>query len=290
MKLFENLKRNNALRREQKENERKLKHARSRATLSAKKNGKVALCLSGGGARGFAHVGAIQALMEENIHFDLVAGTSAGALVGSLYAGGIKPKEIMNYAQNLDLKDVKSGFILKPDSAENIAKLVSHFLGNKTFEQLDKPFYAVATDLVTARQVVLDSGNVATAVSASCAVPLAFKPVVMGEAHLVDGGLLNNIPADVCRMMGADYVITVDVNPGRGEGTNELGIVEVLKATFSIMGANASLTGLMNSDVVISADTSGYSSMKKTGYREMYELGYKSAKSKCEEIINLIYK
>ena len=123
MKLFENLKRNNALRREQKENERKLKHARSRATLSAKKNGKVALCLSGGGARGFAHVGAIQALMEENIHFDLVAGTSAGALVGSLYAGGIKPKEIMNYAQNLDLKDVKSGFILKPDSAENIAKL-----------------------------------------------------------------------------------------------------------------------------------------------------------------------
>ncbi|MBR7141763.1 MAG: patatin-like phospholipase family protein [Clostridia bacterium] len=290
MKLFENLKRNNALRREQKENERKLKHARSRATLSAKKNGKVALCLSGGGARGFAHVGAIQALMEENIHFDLVAGTSAGALVGSLYAGGIKPKEIMNYAQNLDLKDVKSGFILKPDSAENIAKLVSHFLGNKTFEQLDKPFYAVATDLVTARQVVLDSGNVATAVSASCAVPLAFKPVVMGEAHLVDGGLLNNIPADVCRMMGADYVIAVDVNPGRGEGTNELGIVEVLKATFSIMGANASLTGLMNSDVVISADTSGYSSMKKTGFREMYELGYKSAKSKCEEIINLIYK
>ena len=290
MKLFENLKRNNALRREQKENERKLKHARSRATLSAKKNGKVALCLSGGGARGFAHVGAIQALMEENIHFDLVAGTSAGALVGSLYAGGIKPKEIMNYAQNLDLKDVKSGFILKPDSAENIAKLVSHFLGEKTFDQLDKPFYAVATDLVTARQVVLDSGNVATAVSASCAVPLAFKPVVMGEAHLVDGGLLNNIPADVCRMMGADYVITVDVNPGRGEGTNELGIVEVLKATFSIMGANASLTGLMNSDVVISADTSGYSSMKKTGFREMYELGYKSAKSKCEEIINLIYK
>ena len=290
MKLFENLKRNNALRREQKENERKLKHARSRATLSAKKNGKVALCLSGGGARGFAHVGAIQALMEENIHFDLVAGTSAGALVGSLYAGGIKPKEIMNYAQNLDLKDVKSGFILKPDSAENIAKLVSNFLGEKTFDQLDKPFYAVATDLVTARQVVLDSGNVATAVSASCAVPLAFKPVVMGEAHLVDGGLLNNIPADVCRMMGADYVITVDVNPGRGEGTNELGIVEVLKATFSIMGANASLTGLMNSDVVISADTSGYSSMKKTGYREMYELGYKSAKSKCEEIINLIYK
>ncbi|MBO5214837.1 MAG: patatin-like phospholipase family protein [Clostridia bacterium] len=290
MKLFENLKRNNALRREQKENERKLKHARSRATLSAKKNGKVALCLSGGGARGFAHVGAIQALMEENIHFDLVAGTSAGALVGSLYAGGIKPKEIMNYAQNLDLKDVKSGFILKPDSAENIAKLVSNFLGEKTFDQLDKPFYAVATDLVTARQVVLDSGNVATAVSASCAVPLAFKPVVMGEAHLVDGGLLNNIPADVCRMMGADYVITVDVNPGRGEGTNELGIVEVLKATFSIMGVNASVTGLMNSDVVISADTSGYSSMKKTGYREMYELGYKSAKSKCEEIINLIYK
>ena len=290
MKLFENLKRNNALRREQKENERKLKHARSRATLSAKKNGKVALCLSGGGARGFAHVGAIQALMEENIHFDLVAGTSAGALVGSLYAGGIKPKEIMNYAQNLDLKDVKSGFILKPDSAENIAKLVANFLGEKTFDQLDKPFYAVATDLVTARQVVLDSGNVATAVSASCAVPLAFKPVVMGEAHLVDGGLLNNIPADVCRMMGADYVITVDVNPGRGEGTNELGIVEVLKATFSIMGANASVTGLMNSDVVISADTSGYSSMKKTGYREMYELGYKSAKSKCEEIINLIYK
>jgi NTE family protein len=290
MKWLETIKRNNSLRREQKENERKMKHARSRATLSAKKKGKVALCLSGGGARGFAHVGAIQALMEENIHFDIVAGTSAGALVGSLYAGGISPKAIMDYAQNLDLKDVKSGFILKPDNAENIAKLVSHFLGNKTFDQLDIPFYAVATDLVTARQIILDSGIVSTAVSASCAVPLAFKPVVMGEMHLVDGGLLNNIPADVCRMMGADYVITVDVNPGRGEGTNELGIVDVLKATFSIMGANASFSGLMNSDIVISADTTGYSSMKKTGYREMYTLGYNSAKSKCEEIIDLIYR
>ena len=136
----------------------------------------------------------------------------------------------------------------------------------------------------------MDSGLVSTAVSASCAVPLVFKPVVMGEMHLVDGGLLNNIPTDVCRMMGADFVITIDVNPSRGEGTSEMGIVEVLKASFSIMSANSSLAGLVNSDIVVSVDTSEYSSMKKNGYKEMYELGYKAAREKCEQIIELIYE
>ena len=113
MKWIENIKRNSALKKQQKENERKMKHARSRATCLAKKKGKVALCLSGGGARGFAHVGAIQAFLDEHIHFDIVAGTSAGSLVGALYCGGVSPKRIMEYADKLDLKDIKSGFILQ---------------------------------------------------------------------------------------------------------------------------------------------------------------------------------
>ena len=112
----------------------------------------------------------------------------------------------------------------------------------------------------------------------------------MGNKHLVDGGLLNNIPADVCRMVGADNVVTVDVNPTRGGGTSEMGLISVLKATFDIMGANSSVHGLINSDIIVAPDLSAFKSTDKDGYEEMYRLGYEAAKEKCDEILRLIYK
>ena len=271
---------------------KKIQEKRDRLLREGKlaKRGKVALCLGGGGARGFAHVGAIKAFIERNIKFDMVVGTSAGSLVGALYAGGASVEKIMSYADALSMKDIKSGFFLKPGDPKKVGKIVTDIIGEKNIEDLSLPFYAVATDLVESRQVILDSGSVSDAVSASCAVPLVFKPVVMGEKHLVDGGLLNNIPADVCRMLGADIVITVDVNPTRGEGTEELGLVPVLKATFSIMSANSSERGLINSDIIIATDLSKFRSTKKDGYEEMVELGYRATMDKMDEVIKLIYK
>lgn len=290
MKWWENYKLNKKLKKGRALGKRSEKRKQALLSGEVKKRGRVALCLGGGGARGFAHIGALQAFLEEGIDFDMVVGTSVGALVGSLYAGGITPAQMLQKGEALEMKDVKKGFIFQPDDSMKIGKIVEEMLGDVTIEQLKKPFCAVATDLVEGRQVLLDKGSVKLAVSASATVPLFFKPIIDGERHLVDGGLLNNIPADVCRMLGADYVITVDVNPTRGGGTTETGIIPVLKATFDIMGANASYHGLVNSDVIVAPDLSAFRSTDKAGYEEMYRLGYAAAKQKSREIIELIYK
>lgn len=154
-------------------------------------------------------------------------------------------------------------------------------------EDMLTPFYCVAVDIVTGKEVVFDSGNVSAAVSASCAVPLVFRPVVIGEKHLVDGGVLNNIPASVCKMFGADFVVTVDVNPTRGGGSSELGMFDVIKATFNIMTAHTSVEGLRMSDVIVAPMLSEFSAAKKDGFEKMIEIGYDAAKEKIEQIKNL---
>ena len=266
------------------------KRLMARLAGKAKRKGVVALCLGGGGARGFAHIGAIKAFEEAGIDFDFVVGTSVGALVGALYAGGVSADDMMKKGASLEMKDLKKGLFFQPDDSNKIGKIVTDILGDADIKSLKKPFACVAVDLVTGKQVIMDSGKVGKAVSASATVPLFFKPLIDGERHLVDGGLLNNIPADVCRMMGADYVVTVDVNPTRGGGTDDMGLVSVLKATFNIMGANSSYHGLINSDIIVAPDMSKFSSTSKDGYEEMYTLGYAEAKKYCDEIIETIYK
>lgn len=248
---------------------------------------KMGLCLSGGGARGFAHIGAIKAFEEAGIDFDLVVGVSAGSIVGALYAFGKTAEEMTEYGAKLDMKSVHNGVLPLPNDASKIGKIVTDFIGDENIESFRKKFACVAVDLVEARQIVINSGSVGEAVSASSCVPGLFKPVVSGERHLVDGGLLNNIPADVCKMLGAEKVITVDVNPTRGGGTSDTSLLSVVKATVSIMTSNSSIAGLKNSDVVIAPDLSGFSASSKEGWREMIELGYEEAKKHIEEIKNL---
>ncbi len=244
----------------------------------------VALCLGGGGARGFAHIGAIKAFEEAGVSFNTVVGTSVGSLVGALYCAGIDAETMIRYADTVQMRDVYNGIVITPNDPAKIGKLVSNLIGTKDIVNLGKKFVAVAVDLVTAKQTVLTEGNVANAVSASCAVPILYKPVIMGGKHLCDGGLMNNIPADVCRMVGATHVVTVDVNSSRGSGTSGTGLFDVIKATLSITMANSSVEGLRLSDVIIAPDTSKFSSMSKSGYKEMIELGYKAAKEKISEI------
>lgn len=290
MKWWDKHKEIKRLKREQAENKRNMKRTQMRIVGKVKRKGKAALCLGGGGARGFAHIGALQAFKEEGIDFDIVVGCSAGSIVGALYAAGVDPKDMLSHGAGIQMKDIKKGFIWSPDDSMKIGKIVSDIIGDAEFKDLKKPFAAVATDLIEGKQVIIDSGSVAIAAAASSTVPLFFKPLVYGNYHLVDGGLLNNIPADVCRMLGADYVITVDVNPTRGGGTEETGLLSVLKASFDIMGANASVQGLINSDIIIAPDLSAFKATNKDGYEEMYRLGYEAAKLKCGEIVNLIYK
>lgn len=254
-----------------------------------KKRGVIGLCLGGGGARGFAHIGVLRAFEEYGVKYDLCVGTSAGALVGAIACCGCRAEDIYAYGEKLNMRDIRSKNLLISASTDGIKKVVEDNVGKRKIEELPTKFCAVATDLVSAREILLCEGDLGTAVAASCCVPQFFKPVILNDLHLVDGGLLNNIPADVCRMLGADYVITVDVNPTRYAGTEELGSIAVIKASFSIMMANSSYKGYLNSDIMIKVDTEKFKSYSKDGFDTMYALGYEAGKAAIPEILEKLY-
>ncbi len=247
----------------------------------------VGLVLGGGGARGFVQVGALKAFEELKIDFDLCVGTSVGSIVGALYCAGIKPDEIARAAEKIEFSDLHGKILIKPDDPRKIGAIVYGLIGDAKIENLYKKYAAVATDLKTGKQVILDSGSVIDAVSASSAYPIVYSPLSLNGMNLSDGGLTNNIPADVARMLGAKKVVTVDAHGARGSGTDGKGLFDMLKAMFSIMSANASTVGLMQSDIVIAPDTSAFSSTSKAGYAEMIEIGYRAAMENAEAIEQL---
>lgn len=179
-------------------------------------SGKLGLALGSGSSRGWAHIGVIRALEEAGLHVNFVAGTSIGALVGAVYAsGGID--ELEDIVLRLDWKKItyfvdmvlpKSGLI---DGKKISAFVQSHTKG-VTIEELQIPFCAVATDLYTGSEVAIKQGDIIEAVRASISVPGIFTPVRKNDGILVDGGLVNPVPVDIVRQMGADFVIAVDLN------------------------------------------------------------------------------
>ena len=252
-----------------------------------KLNFKLGLALSGGGTRGLAHIGVLKAFQEERIGFDCVAGTSFGSLVGALYCACVGIDEIVEAAKRITRKDIVNRFWVGSD-AGNIGRAVNPFLEGKTFNDLAVPFAAVAVDITDGQEVVLTEGNVAQAISASCAVPALFKPVEIDGMMLVDGGLLNNMPADVCRTMGAEIVIGVDLNHNRGQGTTSKKIGNILLATWNIALKSNMYKGQMNSDLVIEPELAEFNRTSMKDLDAMVEEGYRAAKEKMQEIKQLL--
>ena len=248
---------------------------------------KLGLALSGGGTRGFAHIGVLKAFNEEHIAFDCVAGTSIGSLIGSLYCAGVGLDVMIREAELVQKRELVRRFWLNSDSS-NIARVVNRLLVDKTFDELSIPFAAVAVDIASGNEAVLNSGNVAKAVSASCAVPALFTPVESDGKLLVDGGLLNNMPADVCRAMGAEKVIGVDLNHSRGSGTRSKKLTDILIATWMITTKSTMYKGEQNSDIVIEPELSNFSRASLDNIDEMVEEGYRAAKEKMPEIKKLL--
>lgn len=178
---------------------------------------RIGLALGGGSARGWAHIGVIRVLAEAGIEPDLVCGTSIGALVGAAYvAGELDPLE--KWVRSLRLQTVVSfldvslnGGLIKGDKL--ITFFRNHFV-DRDIGELARPFGAVATDLRRGREVWLREGRVSDAVRASIALPGLFTPTERDGSWLVDGGLVNPVPVSLCRAMGADLVIAVDLNTG----------------------------------------------------------------------------
>ena len=249
---------------------------------------KLGLALSGGGTRGIAHIGVFKAFEEAGFKFHCVAGTSAGSIMGALYSAGIPWQTILDEAKKLNRKDFLDKRFMVGSASDNIVRIARTLLGETTFEQLQIPFAAVAVDIRTGNEVTLNSGDVATAVAASSAVPALFTPVQIGDMALVDGGLLNNMPADLCRTMGAEVVVGVDLNHLRGQGSSSNKLKDTLLAAWSISAKNSMLKGQMNSDVIVTPELSEYSNTKLENLDAMFEEGYRAAKEKIEEITQLI--
>jgi NTE family protein len=215
---------------------------------------KVALALGGGAARGFAHVGVIKALEAQGVVPDIIVGTSAGSLVGALYAGGLSGFELQGLALQMDeaaiadwASPLASRGLLK---GEALQSYVNTSLRQRPIEALPRKFAAVATDLKTGAPVVFERGNAGMAVRASSAVPGVFMPVPVSGREYVDGGLVSPVPARAARRLGADVVIAVDIS-ARPDFQPTGSTAEVLMQTFSIMGQSIAQWELAEADVVI---------------------------------------
>lgn len=224
---------------------------------------KVALVLSGGGAKGFAHIGVLKVLEEEGIPVDLIVGTSMGSLVGGIYSLGYNSSELETFVKSLDWEitlsdDVPRAFLSKNDQmlkqryifslpingnkklslpqglikGQNVLNIFCGLAGNLPndieFSQFPIPFACVSTDLETGKEVVLKNGFLPTAMFSSMAIPVAFQSSDHQGALLVDGGLVNNFPTDVAKKMGADLIIGVDIRNDFYDRTNLKSLDNVL--------------------------------------------------------------
>ncbi len=228
---------------------------------------KIGLALGSGAARGMAHVGVLEALEREGVPVDMIAGTSAGAAVGALYACGKTAPEMVRIALELEKYRLprfidpslpRSGFI----KGKKIKDLITSFIGGDVrFSDLKIPFACVAADIDTGEEVVINRGSVPEAVRASISLPAIFAVVKNSGRYLVDGGLVNPVPVSVVKKMGADFVIAVNVMPdvadrarrtGEEKGRRkEPGIIHVLMQTLYINAHSLVRESMEGADVAI---------------------------------------
>ncbi|AJF01110.2 esterase [Pandoraea apista] len=216
---------------------------------------KIGLALGGGAARGFAHVGVIKALEARGIHADIVVGTSAGSVVGAMYASGLNGFQLNRLASTMDEASIsdwtmpfRSRGMLR---GEALQSYVNKILKDRPIEQMPRQLGIVATDLQSGAPILFRRGNTGQAVRASSSVPGVFEPVHIGSRDYVDGGLVAPVPAEYARQMGADFVIAVDISANPTAQATQ-GQFDILMQTFTIMGQSIKQYELeKNADVVI---------------------------------------
>ncbi len=285
---------------------------------------KIGLVLGGGGARGYAHIGVLKKLEEMRIPFDYIAGTSMGSIIGGFLAIGMEPDELEQVVREADWDDLfkdkteredlpirrkadddlglfgpKLGIgkdsSLLPEGVVSGQKIVFMFesitsqrMHTSDFDQLAIPYRAIATDIVTGKMVVIGSGELSMAMRASMSVPAVFDPVRRGNALLVDGGLVRNLPVDVARDMGADVVIAVDVGSklaGKEELTNALSIVYQMSGLLTVANTTAQIKTLSENDVLIApaiGNTIGSADFNKLDLA--IPLGYAAAEAMQDQL------
>jgi NTE family protein len=214
-------------------------------------NRKVGIALGGGAAKGFAHIGVLEIMDKEHIPIDMIAGTSAGSIVGALYAQGMSAariKEIVlemdwfKWVQLVDISIPKTGFL----AGKKIKELLKSIIGDVEFADLKMPFACTATDIMTGEEIIINKGSVLEAVRASIAVPVVFAASRYKERFLVDGGLVDQVPVDVIKDMNADITIAVNVTPRISSIKQRIYIDEAMSYNPPVNKSPNILTIMMN--------------------------------------------
>ncbi|MGM9424573.1 patatin-like phospholipase family protein [Hydrogenophaga sp. MI9] len=246
----------------------------------------IGIALGGGSARGFAHIGVLQALDEAKIPVSIVAGTSAGSLVGAFYAAGFSPwkmQEVALKVKDIDVADLSSGNKRGMMGGAALKRLVNGFLENMPIEKMPRRFAAVATDLATGEKVAIQRGDTGAAVVASCSIPGVFIPATFEGRELVDGGLTSPVPVGVARQLGADLVIAVDVG-GKPTTKPRSGLYEIILQSFEIMGRSLAQLEGKTANVLIQPRTDEFDSSDFSARREMIEAGYAAGQAALPEL------
>lgn len=240
---------------------------------------KVALVLGGGGAKGAAAVGVLKYVEQSGVPIDMVVGTSIGSIVGGLYSMGTTSEQLDSLFRNRAWTDLFTGSLM----GDSIVRTLRELTGSEvSFESLRIPFRCVAVDMNKMKEVVLKEGNLAQAMRASMAIPLVFKPVKIGNMKLVDGGVLNNLPVDVARDMGADIVIAVDLTVNKHKDDSSL--LTLLRPDLRKYQRNCK-----DADIYINPNLKGYGSedFSPTKIAEMITLGEKAGKASLKDLKKL---
>ncbi|MDG5490459.1 patatin-like phospholipase family protein [Psychroserpens sp. SPM9] len=282
---------------------------------------KIGLVLSGGGAKGFAHIGALKVIDSLGIKIDYVAGTSMGAIIGSLYASGYSGKQLDSIFSSLDFDKVISddlprsaktfyerdisekyavslpfnNFKLKLPSAlsrgQNVfnllSKLTLHVSQIEDFEQLPIPFFCIATNVETGKAVVLDSGNLPLAITASGAFPSLFQPVNIDDQLLIDGGVVNNYPLDELKAKGMDIIIGVDVQDGLATREEMVSAPDVLLQINNFRTINDMKLKSKKTDIYIKPDIKDFTVVSFSEGRQIIENGKKAALEQLAQLSQL---
>ncbi len=233
---------------------------------------KYGLALGSGGAKGIVHIGALQALEEEKIKFNYISGTSIGSIVGGMYALGYTAREMISVIEEMQINKPKWLLNLKFNNL-SLEDRLKDILGERTFSELKIPFSAVATDMDTGEEIILNSGDLCKAMSASSAIPPAFKPIIIDDKRLVDGAFKNSIPADVCKKMGADFVLGIDLSP---ENPMNYSSLKVLNSFYKnkIEKCSRSYNGYKFADVMLAPDLRKYNMLGVWKTKDLFDIGY----------------
>jgi NTE family protein len=254
------------------------------APMSAEKN-KIGLVLSGGGARGFAHLGVIQALNEAGIYPDIISGTSAGALVGVMYSDGYTPKEILKLMNSVSRLDFMRPALPREGLLQigGVMKIIKSNLRAKTFEELKIPLYVSATDLNNGKSEYFFEGDLFEPVMASASIPVLFQPVIINNICYVDGGVLDNLPIRPIENK-CNFLIGSFVNPV-GFLEKISGLISIAERTFMLSMSKEILEKAKRFDLFVAPEElMNYRILDPEKADELFLVGYNSTKEKLKEI------